>query len=272
MAKTIITAALTGTATQSPRLPMTPKAIAEDAIACWKAGAAIVHLHMRDDNGLGTMDKERFRETQQRIRDNSDAIINMTTSGEFDLKHNSEERRMEHIIELHPEMASFDAGSINVANGDIFDNTAAFLTKLGEVMLREGIKPEVEIMDRGMLAAADYYRAHGVLKDPVHYQFVLGFFSGAPATVDNLVYMKNCLPQGATWSAFGIGKAHLPILYTTLALGGHVRVGLEDNIYYRKDEYATNEQLVARAARLIRENNCEPATPDEAREILGLRK
>ncbi len=272
MAKTIITASLTGTATQSPNLPMTPKAIAEDAIACWRAGAAIVHLHMRDDRGFGTMDKERFREAQQRIRDNCDVVINMTTSGEFDLKNNSEERRMEHILELHPEMASFDAGSINVVNGDIFDNTTTFLKKLGAVMLREGIKPEVEIMDLGMMAATDYYRSEGVLTDPVHYQFVLGFFSGAPATVDNLVYMKNYLPKDATWSAFGIGKAHLPILYTTLALGGHIRVGLEDNIYYRKGEYATNEQLVSRAARLIREFNNEPATPDEARVILKLRR
>lgn len=251
---------------------MTPQAIAQDAIACWKAGAAIVHLHMRDDNGLGTMDKERFRETQQRIRDNCDVVINMTTSGEHDLHNNCEERRMEHIIELHPEMASFDAGSINVINGDIFDNTATFLKKLGAVMISEGIKPEVEIMDLGMMAAADYYRSQGVLQDPVHYQFVLGFFSGAPATVDNLVYLKNQLPTNATWSAFGIGKAHLPILYTALALGGHVRVGLEDNIYYKKGEYATNEQLVSRAVRLIREFNNEPATPDEARAILGLRK
>lgn len=272
MDKTIITAALTGTATQSPNLPMTPRAIAEDAIACWKAGAAVVHLHMRDDNGFGTMSKERFRETQQRIRDHSDVIINMTTSGEYDLNNNSEERRMEHIIELHPEMATFDAGSINVVTGDIFDNTATFLKKLGKVMIREGIKPEVEIMDLGMMAAADYYRKEGVLQDPVHYQFVLGFFSGAPATVDNLVYMKNYLPKDATWSAFGIGKAHLPILYTAIALGGHVRVGLEDNIYYSRGQYATNEQLVARAARLVREFNHTPATPDEAREILGLKK
>ena len=272
MAKTIITASLTGTATQSPNIPMTPKAIAEDAIRCWKAGAAIVHLHMRDDNGLGTMDKERFRETQQRIRDNSDVVINMTTSGEADLNNNAEERRMEHIIELHPEMASFDAGSINVINGDIFDNTATFLSKLGKVMIDEGIKPEVEIMDLGMMAAADYYRKKGVLLDPVHYQFVLGFFSGAPATVENLVYLKSKLPKDATWSAFGIGQQHLPILYTTLALGGHVRVGLEDNIYYKKGELATNEQLVSRAARLIKEYNNEVATPDDAREMLGLVK
>ncbi len=271
MAKTIITASLTGTATKSPHLPMTPKDIAADAVACWKAGAAIVHLHMRDENGLGTMDKERFRETQRRIRDQCDVIINMTTSGEADLSAVSAERRMEHIIELHPEMATFDAGSINVATGDIFDNTATFLKQLGKVMIDEGIKPEVEIMDLGMIEAAKYYRGQGALLDPIHFQMVLGFFSGAAATVENLVYMKNRLPENCTWSAFGIGAQHLPILYATLALGGNIRVGLEDNIYYRRGELATNVQLVERAARLVREYNNEPATVQEAKEILGLK-
>ena len=267
MAKTIITVALTGTATQSPHLPMTPKEIAEDAISCWKAGAAIAHLHMRDENGVGTMDKERFREAQQRIRDNTDMIINMTTSGEDGA---STERRMEHLLALKPEMATFDAGSINLSFGGIFDNTATFLTELGKTMIAEGIKPEVEIMDLGMLAAAEYYRKQGVLQDPIHYQFVLGFFSGAPATPENLVYLQQKLKPGATWSALGIGSAHLPILYTALALGGHVRVGLEDNIYYRKGELCRNIDLVERAARVIREFNSEVATPTQAREILDL--
>lgn len=269
MAKTIITAAPTGTATESPYLPKTPKDIAEDAIACWKKGAAIVHLHMRDENGIGTMDKERFRETQQRIRDNCDVIINMTTSGEGGA---SSERRMEHVLELRPEMATFDAGSINLASGDIFDNTATFLQELGKALIQAGIKPEVEIMDLGMLAAADYYRKLGVLQDPVHYQFVLGFFSGTPATPENLVFLQKKLPPDATWSAFGIGIAHLPILFTTLALGGHVRVGLEDNIYYSRGQKCHNVDLVERAVRVIHEYNNEVATPDEARVILGLKK
>lgn len=267
MAKTMITASLTGTATESPYLPMTPKAIAEDAIACWKAGASIVHLHMRDDNGVGTMDVERFRETQQRIRDNSDLIINMTTSGEAGAPT---ERRMEHVLTLRPEMATFDAGSINLSFGGIFDNTATFLTTLGKALIEADIKPEVEIMDLGMLAAVNFYRKQGALIDPIHYQFVLGFFSGAPATPRNLVFLQSQLGRDATWSAFGIGAAHLPILYTALALGGHIRVGLEDNIYYRKGELCRNVDLVERAARVIREFNNEVATPTEARQILGL--
>lgn len=267
MAKTIITVALTGTATESPHLPKTPKEIAEDAIACWKAGAAIAHLHMRDENGVGTMDIGRFRETQQRIRDNCDLIINMTTSGEAGA---GTERRMAHILELKPEMATFDAGSINLSFGGIFDNTVPFLSELGKLMIAEGVKPEVEIMDLGMLAAADYYRKQGILQEPIHYQFVLGFFSGAPATPENLMYMQQKLRPGATWSALGIGPAHLPILYTALALGGHLRVGLEDNIYYRRGELCRNVDLVERAVRLVREFNNNVASPAEAREILSL--
>lgn len=271
MNKTIISAALTGAATpksKNPALPVTPKEIAEDAYRAYKAGAAVVHIHMRDDDLKGTMDKARFEETFYRIKEKCDVIINLTTSGEIGA---SDERRMEHIIALKPEMATFDAASINILPDGIFDNTAGFLSKLGETMKREGIKPEVEIFDIGTLAAMKYFMSKGILETPVHVQFVLGMFSGAPATPQNLMYLQSMLPQDATWSALGIGTAHLPILYTALALGGHVRVGLEDNLYYSKGKLATNEELVLRAARVIREFNNEPATPDEARKLLGLK-
>lgn len=270
--KTIITAALTGAVTsksKAPALPVTPKEIAEDGIRCWKAGASILHLHMRDENGRGTMDKERFRETVNILRNECDAILNLTSSGELGVSY---ERRMEHIIELKPEMATFDAGSINTGDG-IFDNTIEFLTMLGKCLIENGVKPEVEVMDLGFISAAEHYTKVGVLIPPVHYQFVLGFgFHGAPATPENLCYMKTKLPEGSTWSAFGVGAAHMPILYTTVALGGHVRVGLEDNIWYSKGVLATNVMLVERAGRVIREFGNEVATPAEAREILGLSK
>lgn len=272
MAKTIITVALTGAATpkaKNPALPCTPKEIAADAIACWKQGASIVHLHMRDDELRGTMDKERFRETVNIIRGETDLICNLSSSGESGAPNM---RRMEHIIELKPELATFDAGSINLANGAIFMNKADFLMELGTAMIENGVKPEVEIMDLGFLAAADYYLAKGALKAPIHYQFVLGFFSGAPATPENLALLKGKLPAGATWSALGIGAAHMPILYAAIAMGGHVRVGLEDNLYYSRGVLATNTMLVERAARVITEFGNEVATPDEAREILGLKK
>lgn len=139
-------------------------------------------------------------------------------------------------------------------------------------MIENNVKPEVEIFDAGMLYNALYYVKKGVLQEPVHYQFVLGAPGGIAATVENLVYLKGLLPEKCTWSAFGIGKGHLPILYTTLALGGHIRVGMEDNIYYSKGRLAkSNAEFVERAVRIIKEMNKEPATPDEAREILGLK-
>jgi uncharacterized protein (DUF849 family) len=269
--KTIISAALTGSITpksKAPALPCTPKEIAEDAVRVWKAGASIVHLHMRDDAGRGTMDRARFRETVDRIRAESDVILNLTSSGEIDVPF---ERRMEHIADIKPELATFDAGSINVLPDGIFDNTVRFLTELGALLNANNIKPEVEVMDLGMIAAAEYYLSKGVLKAPVHFQFVLGFFSGAPATPANLIYMQSKLPAGATWSALGVGPAHLPILYTAIATGGHVRVGLEDNIVYGPGRPATNLSLVERAVRVIREFGNEPAACADARAILGLR-
>jgi uncharacterized protein (DUF849 family) len=269
--QTIITAALTGAISpkaKNPNIPCTPKEIAEDAIKCWKAGAAIVHLHMRDDEFRGTMDKERFRETVKRIRGESDVVLNLTSSGEINVPF---ERRMEHIAELKPEIGTFDAASINVLPDGIFDNTVKFLTQLGTLLNENNVKAEVEIMDLGMIAAAEYYLSKGVLKAPIHFQFVLGFFSGAPATPENLVYLHGKIPQGSTWSAFGIGTAHLPILYTAIAMGGHVRVGLEDNIFYAPGQLATNLDFVNRAGRVIREFGNEVATSADARSILGLR-
>lgn len=272
MEKVIITAALTGTLgskAANPHIPMTPQEIAGDAYACWQAGAAIVHLHMRDDKGHGTMDKEKFRETVELIKSKCDIIINLTSSGEVGA---ADEARIAHLIELKPEMASFDAGTFNWMPSGVFMNSPQFLEKLGSVMLKHGVKPELEIFDSGMIHNTEYYMKKGIIAKPPHYQFVLGVLGGAMATIENLVYLKNLLPSEATWSAFGIGKAHLPILYAAIALGGHVRVGLEDNIYYAKDRLATNSELVARAARLIKEANKTVATPAEARQLLHLRE
>lgn len=270
--KTVITAALTGTGTpkeKNPALPTQPAEIAEDAYRCWKAGAAIVHLHMRDDNNVGTMDKERFRETVQRIRDKCDVIINLTTSGERDA---SDERRMEHVMELRPEIATFDAGTFNWMPKMVFENSPQFLTKLGTMLTQENIKPECEVFDSGMLHIAEYYAKQGVIRAPLHIQFVLGVLGGAQATVENLVHLKNKLPEGYTWAALGIGATHLPMLYATLALGGHLRVGLEDNLYFAHGQLATNEMLVQRARQAVELYGREVATPAEARKIYGLRE
>lgn len=269
--KTIITAALTGAVTPkdiNPHIPLTPEEIAEDAVKCWKAGAAVVHIHMRDENGDGTMDKNRFQKTAELISSQCDVVINMTTSGD---PNATDENRMAHIKELKPEMASFDAGTFNWMPKGVFMNSPQFLKQLAKVMREAATKPEIEVFDMGMIHNAEYYLQKELLKPPLHFQFVLGVLGAAKATVENLVHLLRLIPPGSTWSAFGLGKAHLPILYATIALGGHVRVGLEDNVYYAKSRLATNVELVERAKRLIKEANKEIATPAEARQILSLK-
>lgn len=277
MEKRIITAALTGNwgdKSTNPALPMTPEEIAEAAYACWKEGAAVVHIHMRDEEGHPTMRVDLFEKTIKLIREKCDVIINMTSSGGHSLDGMaSDETRMLPFRKLKPEMGSFDCGTLNWLHQTIFENSPKFLEQLGHLMQEVGCKPELEIFDVGMVDTAKYYLKTGVLKAPCHFQLVMNAAGGMAGTVENLVYLKNQLPEGSTWSATGISKSHMPILLATLALGGHVRVGLEDNVYYSKGVLAeSNAQLVHRAAAIIREAGYEVATPAEAREILGIRK
>lgn len=272
MDKTIITVAPTGawpTKKDTPYVPITPEEIAEETYRSWQAGASIVHIHVRDDNGLPCMNFEKFEETVRLIRERCDIIINLTTSGDLDA---TDEMRMAHIKELKPELASFDAGSMNWLHTSVFINHPKFLEKLAETMLDYDVKPEIEIFDAGMIYNALYYLKKGLLKEPLHFQFVLGAAGGSAAEVKNLVYLKSLLPKNSTWSALGIGKGHIPIMMATIALGGHIRVGMEDNVYYGPGQLAkSNAEFVARAARLIKEAGKEVATPDEARKILGLK-
>ena len=273
MDKTIITVATTGAwpgKKDNPAIPLTPREIAEDVYACWQAGAAIAHLHMRDDQGQGTMSTEKFQETVILIRERCDIVLNLTTSGDLNA---TDETRMGHLAAIKPEMASYDCGTMNWGHTSVFYNTPPFLEKLGLTMQEHDVKPEIEIFDGGMIYNSLYYLKKGILKGPLHYQFVLGAPGGMDATVKNLVFLHSLIPQDATWSALGIGKGHLPILYTALAMGGHVRVGMEDNVFYAKGILARdNADFVARAARIIREINKNPATPDEARTLLGLKQ
>ncbi|ABD86208.1 3-keto-5-aminohexanoate cleavage protein [Rhodopseudomonas palustris] len=271
--RTVITAALTGAMTPkdiNEFIPLTPQEIASDAYACWKAGAAVVHIHMRDDAGHGTMSAAKFAETIELIRDHKDCdvIINCTTSGD---NRASDAERMIHVATVDGvEMASYDAGSFNWMPGGVFMNSPKFLDELGQLLIARGIKSEIEIFDSGMLGIADYFMKKGKLSTPGHYQFCLGVLGGMPATVENLIYLKSKLPADATWSAFGVGKDHLPILFAAIALGGNVRVGLEDNVYFAKGVKATNVGLVERAVQAIRLYGKRPASPAEAREILGI--
>ena len=271
MADTIITVAPTGawpTKEHNPAIPLTPREIAEDVVECWQAGAAVAHLHMRDDEGKGTMDKGRFIETVGRIRERCDVVLNLTTSGDLNA---TDETRMAHLIELKPELASYDAGTMNWMHSTLFINHPAFLEKLALVMNENGVKPEIEVFDAGMFYNALHYMKKGVLHGPGYFQFVLGAAGGIGASVENLVFLKGLLPPDAVWSAFGIGAAHLPILFATLALGGHIRVGMEDNVLYAKARLAKNNaEFVARVARIVREANGTVATPASARQILDL--
>ena len=277
--KTIITAAVTGAwpkKENNPNVPMTPQEIADDVYACWKAGAAIAHLHMRDENGDGTMDTAKFEETVNLIHTkytDCDIILNLTTSGDI---HADDEIRVAHVKKLKPEMASYDCGSMNWLHSGLFINSPKFLTDCGLLFQETNTKPEIEAFDPGMIGNAAYYIKKGVLKTPVHFQFCMGCANGIPGTMKNLIFMKETADElvgkgNYTWSCFGVGHSAMEMLYGAVALGGGIRVGMEDNVMYAKGQLAeSNVQFVERAARVIREYGNEVATPAEAREMLGL--
>ena len=279
--KTIITVATTGawpTKANNPNVPMTPEEIAEDVYACWKAGAAVAHLHMRDDEGKGTMDKEKFRKTVELLRANHpdcDIILNMTTSGDLNA---TEETRQIHLKELRPEMGSYDCGSMNWLHTSLFLNPPSFLEELGKNMQEWGVKPEIEAFDPGMIANAAYYLKKGVLKAPLHFQFCMGCANGIPGSMKNLIFMKETMESlcpGSTWSCFGVGHSAMEMLYGAVALGGHIRVGMEDNVVFEVKEngekvMATNHMLVERAVSAVKAFGNTPATPAEARQMLGI--
>ena len=270
--KVILTVAPTGawpSKEDTPYIALQPKEIADEVYACWKAGASIAHLHVRDDQGKSSMSFEKFTETVNLIRaTDCDIVLNLTTSGQLGL---ADEDRMRHIIALKPELASYDCGSMNWLHTTVFENSPRFLEKLGTTMLENNIKPEIEIFDAGMVYNALHYLKKGFLKGPLHFQFVLGAPGGMDATIENLMFLRTLIPAGSTWGALGIGKGHLPIMYTALALGGHARVGMEDNIYYARGVLAkSNVEFVERTKRIAAEISKQIATPSEARAILGL--
>ena len=277
--KLIITAALCGAGTtkkQTPCVPITPEEIAADAVACAKAGAAVIHIHVRDENGVNSMDTKRFCQVVDLVREECgkagvDPVLNLTTSG----SKWPEDIRRAHLPILKPEMCSYDPGTMNWANSYIFSNSPAFLEQLGHDTQELGIKPECEIFDGGMMGNVDYYVKKGVLKAPLHFQFCMGCANGIPGSLKNLIFMKETMESlcpGSTWSCFGVGHCALEMLYGAVALGGHIRVGMEDNVMYAKGVLAeSNVQFVERARRVIEEYGKQVATPAEARGILGLK-
>lgn len=273
--KRVISAAITGswsTKEHNPVVPISIQEIAESVWESWEAGAAVAHLHVRNEDGTPSSDIKKYRELVKliRTRKDCDVLLNITSSGGLGF---TDEDRIEPLVELKPEMASFDAGTLNWQYSGIFENSPRFLTKLGTALHENQIKPEIEIFHPGMIDEALYYHRKGILKEPLHFQFVLGIASGMSGSIDNLVFLRNMIPKEATWAASGVGKYHMPVMLATIAMGGHLRVGLEDNVFYQKEVLAeSNGQLVARAKRLLQEAGLEAATPAEAREILSLRR
>jgi len=275
--KVCITAALTGAVTPkdiNEYIPLTPEEIAQDAYNCWKAGAAIVHLHMRDEAGKGSMETARFKKTVELLRAHKDCdvVICCTSSGTYPPVSSGE--RMAHFKAIPEiEMGSYDIGTFNWGCDVVFDNTPQFLVELAKCYQEYDVKTELEIFDMGMLGNAKHYLKTGVLDAPLYCQFVLGVLGGMESTVENLQYLVRHMPEGSKWSAFGIGKDHLPIMFAALALGADgIRVGLEDNVMYSKGVKASNVMLTERAVRVVKEFGKEIATSAEAREILGIKQ
>jgi 3-keto-5-aminohexanoate cleavage enzyme len=270
MDKMIITVATTGAMTtkeNTPYLPTQPKEIAEEVYAAYKAGAAIAHIHVRTEEGKATMALERFKATVSAVREKCDIIINMTSSG--GLGFGDEERILPHV-ELKPDMGTFDAGSMNFYKG-VFINSPEFLEKLGKAYIENGIKPEVEVFDAGMVWNAKRLLKDGFLKAPIHFQCCMHVHGGMEGTATNLAYLVDSLPEGSTWSAFGCGPTANLMTAMAMNMGGHVRVGMEDNVYLSKGELAKhNYEFVEKVVRLANEYKREVASVAEARQILGL--
>jgi uncharacterized protein (DUF849 family) len=298
--KTIITAAVTGaihTPTMSPHLPITPEQLIDDIMSVYEAGGAVAHLHVRDpETGQPKADQEIFREVAAEVKRRCDIVLCMTTGGSLG---DTVENRAKVVSSLEPELASLNAGSLNFAlfhvvpkyegqwkydwekqylagtDDFIFPNTFYTIGKFTELMGRYGTKPEFEIYDVGMINNLAYLIDSGQIQTPVYLQFVLGILGGIPATVENLVYLVQTARQQIgdfEWSVCAAGRAQLAMTTHALLMGGHARVGLEDNLYLEKGVLAKSSgEQVAKLKRIAGELGVDTATPAEARQILGLK-
>lgn len=271
MEKLIITAAICGaevTKENNPAVPYTVEEIVREAESAYKAGASIIHLHVREDDGTPTQDKARFKECIDAIREKCpDVIIQPSTGGAVGM---TDLERLQ-PTELSPEMATLDCGTCNFGGDEVFVNTENTIKNFGKIMIERNVKPEIEVFDKGMIDLAIRYQKQGFIKKPMHFDFVMGV--QISATPRDLVFMANSLPEGSTWTVAGVGRSQFQMAAMGIVMGGHVRVGFEDNVYIEKGVLAkSNGELVERVVRLAKELGREVATPDEARVILGLKK
>jgi 3-keto-5-aminohexanoate cleavage enzyme len=271
MQPVIITSAIVGaevTKAQQPFLPVTPEEIIESAVACYEAGAAIIHIHVRDAQGNASQDAQLFRRVVEGIRSRCVVITQVSTGGAVWM---SAEERLQ-SIECKPDMATLTTGTVNFGEG-VFINNRQLVETFARRLRESGIVPEIEIFDVGMLDEAMRLRGLGLITDPVQFDFVMGVPGALGADPAHLVHMIRALPAGSTWSVAGIGRHQLTLGVIALAMGGNVRVGFEDNIYYRKGQLAhSNAELVSRVVRIAQELDRPIATPAQAREILQLNR
>ena len=288
-----ITCAVTGSGgsqDRSPHVPRSPEQIANSAIAAAKAGAAIVHCHVRDpETGVPSRDPKLYREVTERIRDaDVDVVLNLTAGMGGDMVFGppsaplplndatdmvSAEERLAHIEDCMPEICTLDCGTMNFAEADyVMTNTPGMLTTMGARMEELGVKPEIEAFDTGHLLYAKQLVKDGVLSSPALVQLCMGIPWGAPNDLNNFMAMVNNVPADWNWSAFSIGRDEMPYVPASVLAGGNVRVGLEDNLWLSKGELATNEALVSRAVSIIENMGATIMGPDAVRQKLGLTK
>ena len=287
----VVTCAVTGagdTTGKSPHVPVTPKDIAAAAIEAAKAGAAIAHIHVRDpETGKGSRDPKLFKEVVDRVRDSgTDVVINLTAGMGGDWVPSDEdpampgpgtdmisaEDRLAHVHECLPEICSLDCGTLNFGNGnEIYISTPPMLRHMAALTKEWGVKPELEVFELGHIRFATQMIHEGLIAEPPMFQICLGIPWGADQSVDTMKAMKDHLPQGANWAGFGISRMQMPMAATAVAMGGNVRVGLEDNIYLDRGVLATNGQLVTRAIEILERMGACALNPQEARNKLRLR-
>ncbi len=288
----IVTCAVTGagdTLGKHPEVPVTPEQISNAAIAAAKAGASVAHIHVRDpETGLGSRDVNLFKEVVERIRDSeTDIVINLTAGMGGDWVPSEEnpsipgpgtdmigpEERLAHVKEIHPEICSLDCGTMNFGNGnEIYISPPGYLREMASMIQEWGVKPELEVFELGQIRFAKQMIKEGLINEPPMFQICLGIPWGAEQTVDSMKVMKDELPTNASWASFGIGRMQMPMAAAAVAMGGNVRVGLEDNLYLEKGVLASNDQLVTRVIEIIQRMGSRVLSPKETRDKLKLKK
>jgi 3-keto-5-aminohexanoate cleavage enzyme len=269
MEKLIITVALTGnvpTKEMNPNVPETPDEIAADVQRCFDAGASVFHVHARDSSQKPTLDIAVYKANVARIKESTPQVIIQLSTGARAGKEWEDRARP---IRLLPEMGSFTTGSNNLP-GIVYENSPQFIDYLARVYQETGVKPEIEVFETGMINNALFLQKKGLIRFPLHFDFVLGAPGSMPGTVKNLQFLSESIPAGSTWCVAGIGKSEILLSAAAITMGGHVRVGLEDNLFMPDGSPASNPLLVEKIVRIAREIGREITSPDEARSILSL--